>query len=563
MISRKLSAAVLGAGLFAVACSSTFSAGKKKEAIAPINDRMLPFQEHITPEFLKAHLTVYASDEFAGRETGLRGQKLAVDYLVAQLQSLNIKPAGENGGYLQDVALKAMQKDSTVYTFHHEVDGETVVIDHSVSSLNSNAHVVTGWGGTESGEAEIVYAGFAVDDPNTGVMHLGDIDIKDKYVLAFEEIAHVVDGDTLIDPKNNWRQRFGNVIQQKGAKGLLLINPEGFAELQANAKNDYAKYSGLSLAYLNRETRVNDRSYNRVHPSVAAKLLGVENIEEAHEALMADIKGFTPKVLDASLKMGVYASNIDVDSENVIGIVEGSDPILKNEYVVITAHLDHVGIGAPDETGDTIYNGADDDGSGTIGVLSVAKAVQEAAEAGHGPRRSVVFLWVTGEEKGLLGSQYYSDHPIYPIEQTVANINVDMIGRVDKEHEAVNEENYAYIIGAEIISSDIDATLKAANAVSGNIDLDMKFNDLEDPNQFYRRSDHWNFGKYGIPFVFFFTGVHDDYHRPSDEVDKIGFNKMAKIARTVYGTTVMLANDDKRPVVDNQAFIEKTKSQAR
>jgi hypothetical protein len=563
MISRRLSAALLGAGMFAVACSSSFSIGNKKEVVAPINDRMLPFQEHITPEFLKAHLTVYASDEFAGRETGLRGQKLAVDYLIAQLQSLNIKPAGENGGYLQEVALKAMQKDSSVYTFHHTVNGEKVVMDHSVSSLNSDAHVVTSWGGTASGEGEIVYAGFAVDDNNRGVMHLGDMDIKDKYVLAFEDIAHVVDGDTLIDPKINWRQRFGNIIQQKGAKGLLLINTEGFDELQANARGDYAKYSGLSLAYLNRETRVNDRSYSRIHPALAAKLLGVEHIEEAHDALMDDIKGFKPKALDISLSMDVHASKIDVGSENVLGIVEGSDPILKDEYVIVTAHLDHVGIGAPDDSGDTIYNGADDDGSGTIGVLNVAKAVQEAAEAGNRPRRSVVFLWVTGEEKGLLGSQYYSDHPIYPIESTVANINVDMIGRVDKEHEAVNEENYSYIIGAEIISSDIDATLKAANAVSGNIDLDMKFNDLEDPNQFYRRSDHWNFGKYSIPFIFFFTGVHDDYHRPSDEVDKIGFQKMARIAKTVYGTTIMLANDDKRPIVDNQAFIEKTKSMAR
>lgn len=563
MISRKLSAALLGAGLFAVACSSSFSIGNKKEPVAPINDRMLPFQEHITPEFLKAHLTVYASDEFAGRETGLRGQKLAVDYLIAQLQSLNIKAAGENGGYLQDVALKATQKDSTVYTFHHSVNGETVVVDRSVSSLNSDAHVVTSWGGTENGTGEIVYAGFAVNDSKTGVMHLGDMDIKDKYVLAFEEIAHVVDGDTLIDPTNNWRQRFGNVIQQKGAKGLLLINTEDFGDLQEGAKSSYAKYSGLSLAYLNREARVNGQSYSRIHPTLAAKLLGVNTIEEAHEALMADVKGFSPKTLDVSMSMDVYASKIDVASENVLGIVEGSDPILKNEYVIITAHLDHVGIGTPDESGDTIYNGADDDGSGTIGVLGVAKAVQEAAEAGNRPRRSIVFLWVTGEEKGLLGSQYYSDHPIYPIESTVANINVDMIGRVDKEHEALNQENYAYIIGAEIISSEIDATLKAANAVSGNIDLDMKFNDLEDPNQFYRRSDHWNFGKYSIPFIFFFTGVHDDYHRPSDEVDKIGFDKMARIAKTVYGTTIMLANDDKRPTVDNQAFIEKTKSQAR
>lgn len=522
---------------------------------------MLSFQDQITPEFLKAHLTVFASDEFAGRETGLRGQKLAVDYLIAQLRTLNIKAAGEDSTYLQPVAMSATQKDSMVYTFH---TSDESIIDHSVSSLNSDANVTTSWGGSADASGQIVYAGFAVNDEANEVMHLGSMDLKDKYVLAFEEIPHEVDGETVIDPKNNWRARFGTVIQQKGAKGLLLIDMNEFSDLQASARNQYAKYSGIGLKYReNGERPGNERSYNRIHPELAAKLLGVDSIQEAHDALMADLKGFEPKELDAHLKMQSYARKIDIESENVLGIVEGSDPVLKNEYVIITAHLDHVGIGTPDESGDTIYNGADDDGSGSIGVLNVAKAVQEAAENGHGPRRSVVFLWVTGEEKGLLGSRYYSDHPIYPIEQTIANINVDMIGRIDKKYEEKGEENYAYIIGADIISSGIDSTLKAANALSGGIELDMEYNDLEDPNQFYRRSDHWNFGRFSIPFVFFFTGVHDDYHRPGDEVHKIRFDKMSRIARTIYGTTVLLANDDQKPLVDNQAFIEITKKQAR
>lgn len=544
-------------------CSS-FSKTAQEAPLPPLNERMMPYQNHITPDYLKSHLSIYASDEFAGRETGLRGQKLAVEYLVAQLKSLNVAPAGEDSTYLQPVAMTANQSDSTVYSFHHKNEsGEWTEMHRTVSSLDSDAMVTTSWGGTAPNEGEIVFAGFGINDEAMGVMHLGEEDLSGKYVLAFSDIPNEVDGEQVISESINWRTRFGQVIQTKGAKGLLLITFEDFEELQANARQNYAKYSGLRLNYIEQQSRTNERSYNYIHADLAAQLLGTDDIKAMHEALMKDLKGFTPKALDVKMSMQSYNREVAIDSENVLGIVEGSDPALKDEVVILTAHLDHVGIGAPDETGDTIYNGADDDGSGSIGLLNVAKAVQEAAEAGHGPRRSILFLWVTGEEKGLLGSRYYSDHPIYSIENTVANINIDMIGRRDKKYDEKPAEDYAYIIGAEIISSQIDSVLKTANSMSGEITLDMQYNDLQDPNQFYRRSDHWNFGRFGIPFVFFFTGVHDDYHRPGDEAHKIEYEKMAKIARTIYTTAIMLANDDSRPTVDNQAFIDITKAQAR
>lgn len=555
--------ALFSSALLIAACSNTKTALKVEEA--PINERMLVYQDYITPDYLNAHLSIFASDEFAGRETGLRGQKIATQYLVAQLKTLNIQAGGENESYIQKVPMTASQKDSTVYSIMHRNDaGEWIEHSKSISSINSDAMISASWGGTAEAEGEIVYAGFGVNDEENGVMHLGaDMDLSGKYVLAFYDIPHEKEGETLIADNIDWRARFGQVVRSKGARGLLLIGEDDFSELQANARLDYEKYSDIRLSYLDQGSSGNDRLYSYIAPTLAAELLGVENIEDAHAALMEDVKGFEPKALDKKLHIKPYARDIDIDTENILGYIPGSDTTMAEEVVILTAHFDHVGIGAPDENGDTIYNGADDDGSGSIGLLAVAKAMQEAYEDGNGPRRSVLFLWVTGEEKGLLGSRYYSDHPIYPIENTIANINIDMIGRIDAKYEEKGVEDYSYIIGGEIISSDIDSMLKVANTMSGNIELDMEYNDLKDPNQFYRRSDHWNFGRFGIPFVFFFTGVHDDYHRPGDEVHKIGFDKMSKIARTIYATTVMLANDDKKPITDNQEFIEITKSQAR
>jgi Zn-dependent M28 family amino/carboxypeptidase len=295
-------------------------------------------------------------------------------------------------------------------------------------------------------------------------------------------------------------------------------------------------------------------------------MLGIEatELEAYYSNLSGNPADFAPQTLDFVFKASPQIETMQVPTRNILAVVEGSDPLLKDEYVIVTAHYDHTGIGAPDATGDRIYNGADDDGSGTVAVMTLAHAMNQAKLAGKGPRRSVLFLHVTAEEIGLLGSRYYSDHTTVPVEKIVANLNIDMIGRTDKEHDAVGETDYVYIIGAEIISSDLNNSLQRANEINGNeIRFDNRYNDLTDPNQFYRRSDHWNFGRLGIPFAFYFTGVHDDYHRPSDTPDKILYDKYAKITRQIYSTTAEIANDDKRPVVDSQEFINITQSQAR
>jgi Iap family predicted aminopeptidase len=237
-----------------------------------------------------------------------------------------------------------------------------------------------------------------------------------------------------------------------------------------------------------------------------------------------------------------YGGNLG-DSENIWAFIEGSEK--PNEIIVVSAHYDHVGI----KDGD-VYNGADDDGSGTSALLELAQAFQMAKKEGHGPKRSILFLHVTGEEHGLHGSRFYSENPLFPLENTVADVNIDMIGRRDEIHP--NTNNYVYIIGANRLSSELDFICSIMNQRYVGLDLDYRFNDPKDPNRFYERSDHYNFAKHGIPSVFFFNGVHADYHKKTDEPDKIEYDALAKRAQMAFVTAWELANRKDRIVVDKK-----------
>ena len=235
-----------------------------------------------------------------------------------------------------------------------------------------------------------------------------------------------------------------------------------------------------------------------------------------------------------------YKENLP-DSENIWAFIEGSDK--KNEIIVISAHYDHIGI----KKGQ-IYNGADDDGSGTVALMEIAQAFNEAKKAGNGPRRSILILHVTGEEHGLHGSRFYSENPLFPLKHTVANINIDMIGRRDTFHPDTN--NYVYVIGSDRLSTDLHKITEEVNNKYLQLTLDYKYNDLNDPEKFYYRSDHYNFAKNGIPAVFFFNGTHADYHKPTDKVDKIEYDALTKRTKLAFVTAWELANRENRIVVD-------------
>ena len=233
-----------------------------------------------------------------------------------------------------------------------------------------------------------------------------------------------------------------------------------------------------------------------------------------------------------------------VQTENVVAIIEGST--LPEEYIVISSHLDHEGV----KNGE-VYNGADDDGSGSVALLEVAEAFQEAVKAGKGPKRSIIFLHVSGEEKGLLGSRYYTDNPLYPLANTIANLNIDMVGRTDPKRENEND-NYIYLIGSDRLSTELHEVSEAANKATVNLELDYTYNAKDDPNRFYFRSDHYNFAKNNIPVIFYFNGTHADYHKPTDTVEKIRYDLLAQRSQLVFYTAWELANREERIVVDKK-----------
>jgi Zn-dependent M28 family amino/carboxypeptidase len=254
-----------------------------------------------------------------------------------------------------------------------------------------------------------------------------------------------------------------------------------------------------------------------------------ENYETAKTANM-------PVILDADVQMDIQKRTALLQSSNVVGLLPGTD--LKDEYLFITAHYDHEG-----KRGDSvIYYGADDDGSGTVSVIELAEAFAKAKAEGKGPRRSIVFMTVSGEEKGLWGSAYYGENPIFPLEKTTADLNIDMIGRMDPKRTMGDSTNYVYVVGDDKLSSDLRTINEAANKKYTKLELDYKFNDPKDPMRIYYRSDHYNFAKHGVPIIFYFNGTHADYHRPTDTPDKINYPLLAKRAQLVFYTAWEMAN---------------------
>ncbi|WP_069133330.1 M28 family peptidase [Rhodohalobacter halophilus] len=529
-------------------------------------ENLLEYRTQITPQFLERHLSVIAHDSLEGRSTGMDGQKKAASYLAEYYQQIGFEPKGDDGTYFQTYRLNAEYTDSLVYNMFKINEPDTLQYHYSVESPESSGHFIRMFGGSASLSGDIIFGGFGVNDSEREVQHLSGADIRGNWVMIFEDIPYVVDGDTLVNPSLGSNSRLRSILGQYNAAGILLISDmtqAEFNDLSIMSSDLMSQPESISLAYLERNNQSGfPKGVLQISPDMAASILGLEsseNLNRYKSELTQNIKGFTAEKTGFYLDYTPYDGPGYLDAENVIAYFEGADPELKDEVVVLMAHYDHVGIGAPDESGDPLYNGADDNGSGTSALMSIAHAFNEAQKSGFKTKRSILFLHVSGEENGLLGSRYYSDHPVIPIENTVTNFNADMIGRSDPENIQKGDTDYVYLIGGEIISAELDSLVAQANDRSVQMRLDRKYNDLQDSNQFYRRSDHWNFGRLGVPFVFFFTGVHEDYHRPSDDIDKIDFEKLSRVSQLIYTSTVKVANYDGRPTVDNQEFIEITR----
>lgn len=516
---KKLSIVALGL-LFA--CNSSQKTVSETTQARRVADPV-PFAETITQEELKEHLYTYASDEFEGRETGQPGQKKAVEYLKAHYESLGIPAAKPNGDYFQDVPLEV----SKVPEGSISINGNNFVLGEDVVTFSA----------AKGNFSEIVYAGYGIEDENYS--DYTDLDLNGKLVLikAGEPVDgngnYVITGTSEKSAWSNLSESMGKKAElavQKGAKGILYYDAQSYPRFQGYFSFMQTNNSGrMQLA------GDNDDSVLIVLNETSAK------------AIKSDIEDDdAPKMIAAEIVLNITSGNDKVNSENVVAVLKGTEK--PDEYVVISSHLDHIGITADGQ----INNGADDDGSGSVAMLEIAEAFKNAAEAGNGPKRSIVFLHVTGEEKGLLGSRYYTDvEPIFPLEQTVANLNIDMIGRIDPNYKG--DRNYLYLIGSDKLSTELHNLSEEVNQKYAKIEFDYTYNDENDPNRFYYRSDHYNFAKNNIPIIFYFNGTHADYHRPGDTPDKINYDLLENRARLIFHTAWEIANRPDRLVVDKAA----------
>ncbi|HKG08635.1 MAG TPA: M28 family peptidase [Pedobacter sp.] len=504
------------------------------------NKDAVKFGQTITKDNAFKHLSILASDEYEGRETGTPGGWKAADYIKGHFKAIGLK-GPVKGDYFQSVDMVGygLSQILTIDGQPAEALTEFYVMPQAVSAkgfmLNAPVILFAGYGLNKTGYND--FEGQHIAGKIVMIMRAGEPNGQ-----PLTEASAKSAGSAL-----NTKLKY---LAENKAAAVLVIDP-AVDNMSDNLKN-YLQTEQLVMKTKENIDRLNapqSMPVVTIGTLAANKIItGSGTTLEALKKKIADTG--KPATQEIKIAVSVCATKTEkkVRAENVLGFLEGSDPELKHEVLVVTGHYDHIGI-TPDVKGeDKINNGADDDGSGTTGVLMIAEAFAKAKKAGKGPKRSILFMTVTGEEKGLLGSEWYSENPVFPLEKTITNLNIDMIGRGDKDHESDN--NFVYIIGSDMLSSDLDKIGKKANKDYVNIKLDERYNNRTDPNRFYYRSDHYNFAKHGIPVIFYFNGVHDDYHQPSDEVSKIDFPMLAKRARLVYFTAWELANAVKRPVVD-------------
>ncbi len=500
-------------------------------------DVSVEYANTITASELAQHLKILASDSLQGRETGEPGQKMAADYIAEQFFNNHLQPVVKSEGedsFFQPFDL-IRKSWGEVYIETGTRRQEFLKDFYLLGSLNI----------PQQTDVEVVFGGYGIESDRYS--DYKNLDVKNKAVLVLSGEPKDRRGNYLVthsekpsDWSSDWRKKV-TLAHQKGATYVFIVQPDEMkiGTFVANYRG-YLTTPRLVLKYKDTPAKADGTVF--VSKEMAAEMFGISEARfsrwQRKVAKRRTPKPFVPATVSIKFENKEQA----VQSENVAGLVEGTDK--KEEIVVVTAHYDHVGI-----INGEIHNGADDDGSGTVAVLEMAQAFSEARRNGHGPRRSVLFMTVSGEEKGLLGSEYYTDHPALSLQNTVCDLNIDMIGRVDEAH--ADNPNYVYLIGSDKLSSDLHSISEDINQKYSQLALDYKYNDPTDPNRFYYRSDHYNFARHKIPVIFYFNGTHEDYHRPTDDIEKINFAKIEKITRLVFHTAWEVANREDRIKVDS------------
>ena len=488
----------------ACAQESGVTPSDQEVSLAPLTADVLGAAASITPEDYFNKISVIAHDSMGGRETPSLGLDMTAAWIAGEFARLGLTPGGDDGGYVQRYDIQTVRPDLVASSAEVSGGGE----------LRFGRDLVTALGASEA-EAEggvVVLTGIGSVAPEIGAAVKGQHVVVASFPAGMDRSSF----------------RFVANLRREGALSVLV----------ATDKSDRDWSQGLQSLSNTSSVRVGFNGGGSRGLTLEVRDRAIEAILAAHGVDLMDARGRRDvDVLDVpelTLRLSSRVQVIDDDSApNVVGILEGSDPTLKNEYVVFSAHVDHIGTGPPNADGDSIYNGADDDASGTTAILELAEAY---ASMSTRPKRSVVFLAVSGEEKGLWGSAYFADNPPVPVDRMVANLNADMIGR--------NWSDTIVVIGKE--HSDLGLTLNQVNGAHPELNI-TAIDDIWPDERFYFRSDHFNFAQKGVPILFFFNGTHDDYHGLDDEVDRIDTDKASRITKLMFFLGYEVAERAARP----------------
>ena len=502
--------------------------------------------DNITGAQLRDYLTFISSDVFEGRDTPSRGLDTAAQFLAMSVSRWGLKPAGDDGTFLQKIALRRAS------------------IDKAETRVQWNDQTLK-WGddylpiarAAEVPASQLVFAGSGWFVKSKNIDSYKGIDAKGKIAIVFAPIEGPPRGVTRADISGkrgeDWMGPAEYAFKQ-GALGIVIV-PD-FQYLANWESNEIRQRERVATTVEKFQTASSSQSSGIVVTPRIANLLFQGEKQTATQIYEAAFGGqpLEPFVLSAQkrLSINIRLKPQVATTQNVVAVFEGSDPVLKNEYVALGAHYDHLGVSTP-VNGDAIYNGADDDGSGTVALLAMAEAL---AKARSRPKRSVLFVWHAGEEKGNWGSRYFTEYPTIPLDKIVTQINLDMIGRSKKEGDTnprnsrVSGPNEIYVIGPKIMSTELAELTERVNKQYLNLTYDFRYDELTDSNHYFSRSDQYSYAVKGIPVVFFLSGEHEDYHLPSDSPDKIDYQKMEKVSRTIYMTVWELADKATRPKVD-------------
>ncbi len=517
--------------------------------------------EGVTAKQLSDYLYFVASDEMEGRDTPSRGLDTTAKFIGMNLSKWGFKPAGDNGTFYQKIAL---HRDS--------VDAAATSVSIGGQKFSYGEDVVRA-SGSGSISAPVVFVGNGWMVKSKNLNPYQGIDVKGKLVAVYSEgpvsnrnliplPAGVTQADLTGTRGTDWADA-ATYARANGAAGVLILPSkfvtENWTSLTANLGRSRVVVDKFAAPAANPQGGVgNAMTVLFASPKVTNALFA----GEAGNPLAGAANSFDLSPAK-TFNFTIATKPEQMWTQNVVAIWEGSDPVLKNEMVAIGAHYDHIGISTNPNATDKINNGADDDGSGTVSVLSIAEALAKAPKR---PKRSVLFVWHCGEEKGLWGSQYFNKYPTVDIKQVITQLNIDMIGRSKKPgymapcdtnpgprgpcNATLSGENQVYVIGKDMMSSALGNLVSGVNSGYLNLNYDTRYDDPKDPNRFFFRSDHFNYAVNGIPIAFWFDGEHEDYHQPGDEPQKIDYNKMEKVARTIMITLLKLTDLKERPKID-------------